>query len=615
MAYCNTDESEKYINLFVDLFKQSANVNQLLHAISIEIRRADRSEDNKQFFIILKKIITKIETKYPELKKDLRFINLNYVFLTSQSTYQNACDYLISNHVSFNENYHEKLEVIFHYVSLSNCAAYREDFNSSILALINGLAFSKKLEKPYNRLKKGHFLKLLSMRYYDIKDYNKSLYYANASIETFKPEYNFTTGIGVAYEQKGLAYYQLFNKLDSVNYYFDKAQQIHKNNNNLSRSNYVYKLKSEANLETNSDLAKRYFFEFFNYFQKNNRNNHRLESWLLANKILHTYRLNKLQYLDSQIITHRQVVDTLAAFLPRESLKNQLEISSVLINYYKVNFNKDSLIKYNQLQNELEFKRNQLNIQQKQTNVNLYLTNYQKEQELANLNLLNQERSYQNKLLISLICFVVLGSAFYYFYKRKQKQMMLSQLQLKEAEHDKLKTKQKLKEELILRKEQNEKMLKLAYDNELKGKELLQLQLQKKQNEVEAVQLEKQTSANLLNEVFSALKDEKVNDANLLVRKLQTNRIITQHHNSLKEIFESISPNFMHKLNKINSSLTEQDVLYCALIRQKYTTKQIANFLNISPKSVNQHKYRLKKKLAIDKEQGINEYIANLESK
>ena len=56
MAYCNTDESEKYINLFVDLFKQSANVNQLLHAISVEIRRADRSEDNKQFFTVIKKI-------------------------------------------------------------------------------------------------------------------------------------------------------------------------------------------------------------------------------------------------------------------------------------------------------------------------------------------------------------------------------------------------------------------------------------------------------------------------------------------------------------------------------------------------------------------------------
>ena len=149
----------------------------------------------------------------------------------------------------------------------------------------------------------------------------------------------------------------------------------------------------------------------------------------------------------------------------------------------------------------------------------------------------------------------------------------------------------------------------------IKSKELLKLKLQQKQNQVESAQLEKQSSINLLNEVFLALKDEKVNDASHLLKKLQTDQIIKKHNNSLKEVFESISPNFMQQLNKINANLTEQDILYCVLIRQKYSTKQIADFLSISPKSVNQHKYRLKKKLAIDKEQGINEYIANLESK
>ncbi|WP_188459194.1 helix-turn-helix transcriptional regulator [Psychroflexus planctonicus] len=190
---------------------------------------------------------------------------------------------------------------------------------------------------------------------------------------------------------------------------------------------------------------------------------------------------------------------------------------------------------------------------------------------------------------------------------------MLTKIQLNETEHNKLKAEQKLKEELILRKEQNEKILKLAFDNELKGKELLQLQLQQKQNEIEAAQLEKQSSVNLLNEAFLALKDEKINDASLLLKKLQTNKIISQQNNSLKELFESISPNFMQRLNEINPNLTEQDILYCALIRQKHSTKQIANFLNVSPKSVNQHKYRLKKKLAISKEENINDFISKIE--
>jgi DNA-binding CsgD family transcriptional regulator len=68
----------------------------------------------------------------------------------------------------------------------------------------------------------------------------------------------------------------------------------------------------------------------------------------------------------------------------------------------------------------------------------------------------------------------------------------------------------------------------------------------------------------------------------------------------------------MKSLEKINPNLTDHDVLYCALIRQNYNTKEIANFLNISPKSVNQHKYRLKNKLQINKNISITEFLKKL---
>ena len=77
-------------------------------------------------------------------------------------------------------------------------------------------------------------------------------------------------------------------------------------------------------------------------------------------------------------------------------------------------------------------------------------------------------------------------------------------------------------------------------------------------------------------------------------------------------MFKSISPVFIDQLNKINPKLTEQDVLYCVLIRQKYTTKQIAYTINISPQSVNQHKYRLKKKLQVPKEMDISTFILKI---
>jgi hypothetical protein len=99
-----------------------------------------------------------------------------------------------------------------------------------------------------------------------------------------------------------------------------------KKNKNVLQANYVNKLKAETNYKVNSELSKRYFFEYFIYFQKKERKNHQLESWLLADKLLSEYETNTLQFSNVQSISHRQVVYNLTAYLPKEILKNQLEI-------------------------------------------------------------------------------------------------------------------------------------------------------------------------------------------------------------------------------------------------------------------------------------------------
>lgn len=145
-----------------------------------------------------------------------------------------------------------------------------------------------------------------------------------------------------------------------------------KKNKNVLQANYVNKLKAETNYKVNSELSKRYFFEYFIYFQKNERKNHQLESWLLADKLLSEYETNTLQFSNVQSISYRQVVYNLTAYLPKEILKNQLEISDAIVNYYRLNFIKDSLIKYSQLQNKFEKDPNLFNLKREQINLDLY---------------------------------------------------------------------------------------------------------------------------------------------------------------------------------------------------------------------------------------------------
>ncbi len=611
-AFCETESEEYYINLYFRGFKSQQDIRRLLEELYNTSHRANLNKNSTDFFDFLNRVLDQAKIHFKIKSDNLTFAVTKYNYLLYRNGFNDACHYL-TNEIEVNiNNLPGEFDAFFYLINNSKCAENANDINKSIFYLMKALELSKKLPAPHNTIRKGHVYKFLSNRYYSLKDYENALYYANQCIKTFLPEFENNIGAGVGYEFKGLSTYRLTKNIEEALTYFEKAQHIYTIRNNISRFHFVEKLKAELFIETEPDLALIHIFKFLDYFETNNRKVHYTPGWLFVHEVMQKHKLSTVKASKNRLITHKQVIEKLTNYLADEELKNQLLISGALINYYGNSNQNDSLIKYNQLQNKLEDERQQINLKHKQANVDLYLKNYKNEQNIANLKLQKQKSTYENRLLIAVVCFILTCLIFYYFYKRKQKQMILAKLKIKEVEHNTLKIEKKLNDEQILRQKQDERILKLAYDNEVKRKKLLQLQLDQKQSEVESARLEKQSSLKLLNEVFETLKNENIKDAGHLVKKLQANQIITKQNNSLKELFESISPVFMSELHKLNYNLTEQDLLYCVLIRQKYSTKQIANFLNVSPKSVNQHKYRLKKKLAISKEENINNFILKL---
>ncbi|MDX1476850.1 MAG: PAS domain S-box protein [Saprospiraceae bacterium] len=73
--------------------------------------------------------------------------------------------------------------------------------------------------------------------------------------------------------------------------------------------------------------------------------------------------------------------------------------------------------------------------------------------------------------------------------------------------------------------------------------------------------------------------------------------------------FEKIHPNFFKRLLDRCSTLTNNDLKYCAYIRLNMTTQDICNLLYIERKSVEMAKYRIKKKLGLGKGERLNEFI------
>ena len=95
---------------------------------------------------------------------------------------------------------------------------------------------------------------------------------------------------------------------------------------------------------------------------------------------------------------------------------------------------------------------------------------------------------------------------------------------------------------------------------------------------------------------------------------LQINQSLRSHKDwdVFKLYFEDVNHNFYKKLKEINPELTTNDHRLCALIKLNMTSKEMASVLNVAPNSIKSSRYRLKKKLGLDVEADLEEFVRGL---
>lgn len=81
---------------------------------------------------------------------------------------------------------------------------------------------------------------------------------------------------------------------------------------------------------------------------------------------------------------------------------------------------------------------------------------------------------------------------------------------------------------------------------------------------------------------------------------------------SFKNQFEQVHPLFFNKLLELKSNLTENDLKLCAYIKLNLTTKDIANISNLSYRTVQTTRYRIKKKLELPQETDLVRFVQSL---
>jgi len=77
--------------------------------------------------------------------------------------------------------------------------------------------------------------------------------------------------------------------------------------------------------------------------------------------------------------------------------------------------------------------------------------------------------------------------------------------------------------------------------------------------------------------------------------------------------FRDVHPSYMRKLTSVSEGLSKSETKLACLLKMNLSSKEIANMLNISSEGIKKARYRLRKKLGLETDTDLHEYLLGLE--
>lgn len=270
-----------------------------------------------------------------------------------------------------------------------------------------------------------------------------------------------------------------------------------------------------------------------------------------------------------------------------ELLTQQTNYSFSLLEYYKVRIGYDE--KVNNFASAFQYQKKFIKLHSKINNKEIqevmnYMLESQKEKMEKDELLIAQAKELKDKRTIlggvTFLVLLLIVGIFYYVFKSRAERALLKQRLLKEE----LKYKQKEQEQL------NDE---LAYKSE----------------KLESLAL----NINQRNEIVNALSDQikKAESKEIKEGWKQFLNVIQQSQDS-NILSEELVQNFMYRLNSKFPSLTEKEQSLVVDIRNNLTSKEMAEKYHIEVKSIEMSRYRLRKKMNLEKGVQLRDYILEI---
>ena len=149
----------------------------------------------------------------------------------------------------------------------------------------------------------------------------------------------------------------------------------------------------------------------------------------------------------------------------------------------------------------------------------------------------------------------------------------------------------------------------------------MEAKAKQKSDELSFQLLKTSSRIELLQSFRDRLKEErskvgKGNEAGVflqsLIRDLNRELQSENYWDHFERNYRDLHDQFSESLVKRHPKLTKGEIRLSYLIRQKMNNKEIATVLNVSPAAVEKAKYRLKKKIALEKEDSLDQYLHDL---
>ncbi len=194
-------------------------------------------------------------------------------------------------------------------------------------------------------------------------------------------------------------------------------------------------------------------------------------------------------------------------------------------------------------------------------------------------------------ILIFMIFILFIHNVYKRYYRKQREKLLentMRELQLKELEN---------KQQLM--QFNNEK---LRHDIAAKNREL----------SVSTMSLIKKNEflSNIKEEIKKVFEGEK--NLKHVIKIIDKNLNNTDDWHLFEEAFNNADQDFLKKIKSEHPSLTSNDLRLCAYLRLNLSSKEIAPLLNISSRSVEVKRYRLRKKMKLDHDDSLSDYILEI---